>query len=112
MTNEEVIHSIQEHMRVHKIGQCPHLLIKEALDMAIDALREQENRRWIPVTERLPECDGRYLCMAKSYERPGSFYHTIIDYDKYGFKVGQIYIDYVTHWMPLPEPPRRMQREM
>lgn len=28
---------------------------KEALSMAVAALREQEERRWIPVTERLPE---------------------------------------------------------
>ena len=29
--------------------------------MAIDAIREQEERRWIPVTERLPECGKRVL---------------------------------------------------
>lgn len=41
MTREQAIYRIQVHMRVHKIGQYPHVLIKEALDMAIDALREQ-----------------------------------------------------------------------
>ena len=29
---------------------------KEALSMAVAALREQEERRWIPVEERLPKC--------------------------------------------------------
>ena len=29
--------------------------ILEALDMAISALKKQEEDRWIPVTERLPE---------------------------------------------------------
>lgn len=28
---------------------------KESLSMAISALREQEERRWIPVTDKLPE---------------------------------------------------------
>lgn len=44
MTNGEAIHRIQAHMRVHKMGEYPHVLIKEALDMAIDALREQDER--------------------------------------------------------------------
>lgn len=51
MTNGEAIHRIQTHMRVHKMGQYPHVLIKEALDMSIDALREQEERRRIPASE-------------------------------------------------------------
>ena len=32
--------------------------LREALDAAIEALDE---RRWIPVAERLPEANGRYL---------------------------------------------------
>lgn len=44
MTPEEAIHRIQDHMRVHKIGEYPHILLKEALDMAIAALRDQEER--------------------------------------------------------------------
>lgn len=55
MTIEEAIRRIQSHMRNHHIGEYPHIYIKEALDMAIDALREQEENRWIPVTERMPE---------------------------------------------------------
>lgn len=27
------------------------------------ALREQEERRWIPVAERLPEKNGEYICL-------------------------------------------------
>ena len=61
---------------------------------------------WIPVTERLPEEPDRYLCNVKSLAFPGSFYQTILKYDKGGFKEGHIYTDDVTHWMPLPEPPK------
>ena len=32
-------------------------MINDALDFAIAALRDQENRRWIPVAERLPGND-------------------------------------------------------
>lgn len=55
MTTKEAIIRILRHMKVHRIGQYPHIHIGEALTMAIDALREQEENRWIPVTERLPE---------------------------------------------------------
>lgn len=63
-------------------------------------------QRWIPVTERLPEANDRYLCNVKSFAFPGCFYQTILKYDKYGFLEGHIYTDDVTHWMPLPEPPK------
>lgn len=55
MTAEEAINRIQNHMEVFNILEDPHVKIVEALNMAISALREQEERRWIPVTERLPK---------------------------------------------------------
>lgn len=61
--------------------------------------------KWIPVTERLPEEGGRYLCYVKSFAFKGAFYTTIMHYDKYGFVEGNIYTDDVTHWMPLPPDP-------
>ena len=66
----------------------------------------KERSRWIPVTERLPDIGDRCLCNVKSFAFPGSFYHAILPYDKYGFVEGGIYTDDVTHWMPLPEPPK------
>lgn len=61
---------------------------------------------WIPVSERLPEIGDRCLCNVKSFAFPGSFYQAILKYDKYGFVEDCIYTDDVTHWMPLPEPPK------
>lgn len=57
--------------------------------------------KWIPVTERLPEYEMEVLTYRGeggiSVERmfPGAFWD--LDYD---------IIDPVTHWMPLPEPPK------
>lgn len=62
--------------------------------------------KWIPVSERLPEIGDRCLCNVKSFAFPGSFYQEILKYDKYGFVEGCIYTDDVTHWIPLPEPPK------
>ena len=44
MTKEEAIHRIREHMRVHRIGEYPHIYIKQALDMAINALLTQREQ--------------------------------------------------------------------
>ena len=57
-------------------------------------------RRWIPVTERLPEVSyNSVLGWDESYKRS-----CLVQYDGYGFKLnsGQ-YMDIIA-WMPLPEP--------
>lgn len=57
--------------------------------------------KWIPVTERLPEKDGIYLTFNKKKEYEFRFFQTEkrmwpAVWDEDG----------VTHWMPLPEPPK------
>lgn len=64
--------------------------------------------KWIPVSERLPEENGRYLCNIRSFAFPGTFYQRILPYDKFGFKEDHYYTDDVTHWMPLPESPKEV----
>ena len=39
MTRKEAINRIKDHMAAHHIGEYPHIRLKEALDMAISALR-------------------------------------------------------------------------
>lgn len=63
-------------------------------------------QKWIPVTERFPDVGDRVLCLVKSFAFPGSKYYNILRYDKYGFHDSGVYTDDVTHWMPLPEPPK------
>ena len=52
MTREEAINRIKDHMVVHHIGEYPHIRLKEALDMALTALRpvsrEQVEKVWSP----------------------------------------------------------------
>lgn len=60
-------------------------------------------QRWIPVTERLPEVDGKYIvCTAKN-----SVYCTRWRKDYFGTD----FHTHVTHWMPLPEPPKEDANE-
>lgn len=85
--------------------------------LAADRLEEQNSKgveidqfnRWIPVTERLPEPFVSVLACIPS-EAPLPMVHEsyIADHDKWvciltaeRYKDGE-----VTHWMPLPQPPK------
>lgn len=60
MTREEAIRRIKDHIKVHHIGEYPHIRIAEALNMAIAALRaQQEAEKNEPLTlEELREMEG------------------------------------------------------
>jgi hypothetical protein len=45
----------------NRIYVMPESETKEMFRMAISALEKQEADRWVPVTERLPKSDGKYL---------------------------------------------------
>ena len=57
---------------------------------------------WIPITERLPNSPGRFMCYY-TIDDCGEVGHCI-DWGKYDPNDGW-YASGVTHWMPLPEPP-------
>lgn len=42
MNKEEAIWHIQDHMRIHHIGEYPHIKLAEALNMAMSALQKQD----------------------------------------------------------------------
>ena len=81
-------------------------------DLMIQDLRRENAElrarvpKWISVDDRLPEEDGYYLCCIKSSLFPDRIYIDILECDKGSFEEGHIYTDTVTHWMPLPEPPK------
>ena len=81
------------------------LLIDNAISELLSAQPEQ---RWIPVTERLPDKNGKYLCSIQSnFKRKKIMRISTTDFesginrwspDCMAFK------DRVIAWMPLPEP--------
>ena len=81
--------------------------VEDACILAVAALREQEQRRWIPVAERLPEKNKEVVGWYK--DNPFSpFRYGIVSWNGHGwvFTYAQRYVDAVTYWMPLPEPPK------
>ena len=81
-------------------------------DLMIQELRRENAElkarmpKWISVDNRLPEEDGYYLCCIKSSLFPDRVYIDILECTKSSFEEGHIYTDTVTHWTPLPEPPK------
>lgn len=77
----------------HDYSKCVETLGVEAAD-AIERLQKPQ---WIPVTERLPYAYNKVL----TYERIRGVQVNFCDDD------GEWWIgSKVTHWMPLPEPPK------
>ena len=75
--------------------------VSDACVLAVAALREQEKWRWIPVTERLPEPWKEVIT-----NRTGG--HLSIEFKCAGdgWSFDNDIMEEVTHWMPLPEPPK------
>ena len=68
----------------------------EAIECAIQALGDG----WVSVEDGLPEETGKYLSVYKSEEDTGVY-------------IGRYWADgfnkYITHWQPLPSPPKPKQ---
>lgn len=69
-------------------------------------LLDQEKYRWIPVTEQLPDEDTRVLV----WLRVKIYDHTHMDTDRVHRNRWVRWGEDVTHWMPLPEPPKEVER--
>ena len=82
--------------------------------------------RWIPISERLPKKNGRYLTIHLLMTTPPQpwievlwFAKNLYKEDKYDFadqkgnagfynydsEYGHYVVDGISHWMPLPDPP-------
>lgn len=80
----------------------------DALQMAITALQNQPV--WIPVSERLPEKNGKYLVFLTNPVRNQSDNVFTSWYNVYykEFETEKS-LDYVKAWMPLPEPYKKSE---
>ena len=76
MTREEAINRIKDHMAAHHIGEYPHIKLKEALDLALSALRlvsgEQVEKmwkgEWVDTNHRTSSCKCTKCGAVQEYE--------------------------------------------
>ena len=106
MTREEAIKFLEETSFGGEMLGDKNLVA--VCDLAISALREQEERRWIPVTECLPQNYISVLVYIPTAEPLPMVHEAYIGDDEewhssvfYGIENED-----VTHWMPMPEPPK------
>ena len=97
----------------------------EDLDNKLNLYRQGKISHWIPVSERLPEEDGKYLTVHTLNTIPPQpwievcwFAKNLHKVDKYEFpkkkagfyqsdsEYGNYEVSGISHWMPLPEPPK------
>lgn len=61
---------------------------------------------WISVKDRLPKPGERILLSSKKFVGEGWINGTLNKFFRYdGIEWSKIFIENITHWMPLPEPP-------
>jgi hypothetical protein len=87
----------------HLIANDVRLETKQAIETS------DKSKRWIPVTERLPE-RGKYILLSydKNCRNPTRHAKNTMAVGRYDY--GVFLVEgcsvNVTHWMPLPEPPK------
>ena len=81
----------------------------DLMKQAADAIEELSKHRWIPVTERLPDAGERVLCYCRANIYEVMKMRTDGDWV---YDTNHIYMhSFVTHWMPLPKPPKEEEDE-
>ncbi len=124
MTREEAIKVLEESKRQNEVMRDnPNTFYKtsdivdgmknaqkriDAIQMAISALREQEERRWIPVTERLPEQGERVLATDGGFV--GELYvNSRGQWKRYNVNDHSLLMALdILWWMPMPQPPKEV----
>ena len=122
-TREKLIELLQcsptDVMGNRGVGALADHLIANGVTLAnqvASSIKQVASSKWIPVTERLPDKAEQVLALTKAIIRTridedyitwlvwykpkkGAFYH-------YDSEYGEVKAHDVTHWMPLPEPPK------
>ena len=92
-------------------GNCTEDLLSDALAL----LKEQETfDGWISVKDRLPEDETEVIIFV---QHKIGWYRVFGWHDEYGWhssaeEFGDGESDFVTHWMPLPEPPEEVSGDV
>lgn len=100
---EELANFLWHNTLIHTEDLCHDV----AETVIIAGYRKQSVGEWISVEERLPEESGDYITYHNHGHCGVIYYNASIHlWNVYYFEYTQNAIRSVTHWMPLPEPPK------
>lgn len=102
-TSEDVAEAIEYYTHVAKITKGEESLAETSANLAITALQQYQG--WIPVSERLPDGDVASVLIytKEGGVAEGQYYQSIRAWKQFRWSVED---SSVTHWKPLPEPPK------
>lgn len=83
---------------VRELATAPHDTPALNSVQSVDSVAD----RWIPVSERMPENDGAYLCWDNRYVTTYAFIFG-------AWQANQFVAKNITHWMPLPAAPQEVK---
>ncbi len=123
MARDEIVKALRQFIHQFDGRDVGDYFVEDVLEAAADMLEQDAKTGWISVKDRLPEKSGHYLiCTSINYWLGGSWDTNSSDGTTKGYagttmSVLDCYIDcthdwnrvgngHVTHWMPLPEPPK------
>lgn len=103
MTKGEAIKYLNEFIVLKKISNITEEKAIECFKLAVEALEQEQQPRWIPCSERLPERDESVLAYHRNVSFDYQYVSWIDDYSgKWAGFCGSL-SDEVLAWMPLPE---------
>ena len=86
-----------------------HIVI-ENIRLRDENARLKEERRWIPVSERMPESNRRVIFISlEGTVYCGMHQSSVPQWVADGCYFHSSWYKFVTHWMPLPEPPQEVE---
>ena len=100
MTIDRAIEILNPEHREHYDGLDE---VNEACRMGMEAL---ERTRWIPCSERLPKIGSTVLTLDKRHNIMSRTIRAYMDGKLYFTPDGLAPGKHITHWQPLPEPPK------
>ena len=91
----------------YEIGLCKDKLTQceQTIEWLIELQERREADMWIPVSERLPNCNGVYAVTTEYGYTTASYFDGKGNWhDSNGVNFGAPFMnDWITHWKPLPE---------
>ena len=104
MTKEEAAKVLK--LERDSLRKNPKVKVDQRLYDAFDVAIKELEKRWVPVSERLPEKDGRYLAyIINQYDDKLRYSMTCEYFTSEGWcPDDETASDNVVAWMPLPEP--------